>query len=76
MEEKFNKIKQHDVFFAELSVHTRKAVSTIAGKWFNKKKGFKVPEKHLKITIAVMDKCMKFEEEEQKIFEKYFIPKI
>jgi len=76
MEEKFNQIKQHDVFFAELSVHTRKAVSTIAGKWFNKKQGFKVPEKHLKITNQVMDKCLKFEQEEQKVFEKYFIPKI
>ncbi len=72
LEQKFSKIKHKIIFYTEVSVNTKTEASTIRQSWFNKSRGIAIPEKHLQSVQDSLDKCIRYEAEEKKIFDKYF----
>jgi len=72
LEQKFAKIKHKNIFYTEVKLAVGTNISTQRSLWFNQTKGFQIPEEKHALVHACLDKCLKFEKEEQKVFEKYF----
>lgn len=73
IKKKFDKIEHKIIFYTEVFQKTGTAVSTIRSSWFNKSRGINVPEIHIETVNNCLDKCLNFENEEKKIYAKYFL---
>ncbi len=72
IQEKFENINQKIIFYTEVYKVTGTSISTIRCHWFNVTKGISIPMQHIQSVEKCLDKCLKFEAEEKKVYEKYF----
>lgn len=72
IQEKFEKINHKIIFYTEVYRLTGTSVGTIRCTWFNMTQGLKIPDNHIPTVEKCLDKCLKFEAEEKKVYEKYF----
>jgi hypothetical protein len=66
---KFNKLKHKTLFYTEVSVETLNSLNTVKTAWFNKTKGFNIPDCKLYIVTQVLDRRLKIEKRQREIEE-------
>jgi hypothetical protein len=70
MIDKLKKLEHPTVFYADIAYSTGLVISTVT-KWFNYTHGIKIPEKHEKTVIKLLDERLEFYEKVKEIENKY-----